>query len=162
MKKLLRMGWPIVAAAFILYSAWEDLQRKIPGSLAPQQNRTQNSGTYDSLLYRIAQVRMPLSGDRVDTATANPIRNPFRYPNATGTTSIRSSRPPQPPPPRGYVLHGTVGQHVATISDNAGVKRIVSVGDKLDSAVVEAIEGETVILRDRAGRFELGRENPLR
>jgi hypothetical protein len=60
-----------------------------------------------------------------------------------------------PPPPRRFQLKGTVGTNVATITDGAGRKRIVKVGDAVDSAEVISIEPNKVILKDRAGKFEL-------
>jgi hypothetical protein len=60
-----------------------------------------------------------------------------------------------PPPPRDYHLKGTVGRDVATIVADGGRKHIVKTGDRVDSAEVVSIEPNKVVLKDRAGRFEL-------
>ncbi|HLP41217.1 MAG TPA: hypothetical protein VK465_06895, partial [Fibrobacteria bacterium] len=88
---------------------------------------------------------------------------------AEETSPFRSIRPPRivarsggmhvPPPPRNYHLKGTVGNRVATLVNLAGVRMIVKLGERVDSAEVVSIEPNKVILKDRAGRFELLLEN---
>jgi hypothetical protein len=47
---------------------------------------------------------------------------------------------------------------VATIANAAGQRVIVKAGDQIDSAEVISIEPNRVIMKDRAGRFELQTE----
>jgi hypothetical protein len=51
-----------------------------------------------------------------------------------------------------------VGRDVATIANHAGQKMIVKAGDRIDSAEVVSIEPNRVVLKDRAGKFELQTE----
>ncbi len=136
--------------------------RHYPRSDSRPDIRSQNTPGLDSLLQDISEIHYATASSLPDSVSPKTLRNPFRLPMmATTTASAGASRPAAPPPPRSYILHGMVGGRVATISDNSGRKRIVAVGDRLDSAEVVAIDEQTVTLRDRAGRFELGRNNSL-
>ena len=124
---------------------------KYPHASTRRADRSAGAGEPDSLL---AYVRKSMRPSVPERDSGNPDENPFR--------AIHSPRPQGPgaamklePPPRRYVLKGTVGTNVATITNNAGQKEIVKVGDSIDSAEVVSIETNKVVLKDRSGKFEL-------
>jgi len=86
--------------------------------------------------------------------TAPSFENPFR-PIREPAAAIGSGAIRVEPPLRGFILRGTVGDQVATITNNAGQKQIVKTGERIDSAEVVSIEPNKVVLRDRAGKFDL-------
>jgi len=149
----LRRWWPALPAALILYWGGADFVDRYPQTQGRPAERL-SRGAPDSLL-AIAR------GFAADTAqaTAAPVENPFR--------PIHAPKPKGPgglaavhlePPPRKYVLKGTVGRDVATIANAAGQRVIVKAGDQIDSAEVISIEPNRVIMKDRAGKFELQTE----
>ncbi len=103
---------------------------------------------------------IPGSGASVAKA-ARGAGGPFRLVGgAEQAKNTRSAgwRPPPPPPSRRFVLKGTVGTEVATVGLASGRSVIVRVGDRVDSAEVLQINPGRIVLRDRAGRFELVRD----
>ena len=87
-----------------------------------------------------------------------PINDPFRSYHPKPLISATSAIPKGQPPFRNFLLSGTIGNSVATISNQKGKKIIVKVGDAVDSATVIFIEPNKVSLQDRAGNFEISRE----
>ncbi len=151
MKAQLLRWWPALPALLILYLGGSSFLEKYPRGSQRRADHASLAGAPDSLL---AFIRSGPKSAGADTAV-DPTDNPFR--------AIRQPRPAGPsptapkvdPPPRRYVLKGTVGSNVATITNNSGQKIIVKVGDPIDSAEVVSIEANKVVLKDRGGRFEL-------
>jgi hypothetical protein len=149
---------PALPALAILWFGGVSFLEKYPRSSSGVRNRAEAAQGPDSLL---ALFRLELSEETASPqadSTSAPARqeNPFR--------PIRPHRPRPaeiagamrlPPPPRDFHLKGTVGREVATLVTDRGQKHIVKKGDRVDSAEVVSIEPNKVILRDRAGRFEL-------
>lgn len=156
MSEFLRRWWPALPALIIAWFGGSSFVEKFPRPSEGNRGRAAAAKGPDSLLdgfRRKLAASAPAPGD----SSARPApENPFR--------PIRAPRPPEsrpaggmtvPPPPRNFVLKGTVGSDVATIANNAGQKLIVKVGDAVDSAVVLSIGPNKVVLKDRAGKFEL-------
>jgi hypothetical protein len=153
MNATLRTWWPALPAALILYWGASDFIARYPRAKERPAERLAGGGP-DSLLTfarAFAADTVPAAGD-----PENPFR-PIHPPKAQADRgSARFVR--TEPPPRRYALRGTVGRDVATLANNAGQKMIVKVGDRIDSAEVVSIEPNRVVLKDRAGKFELQTE----
>lgn len=148
-----RRWWPALPAALILYLGGSDFIARYPHAQVRAAERLSGGGP-DSLL----AIARAFAADTVRTSAAaadNPFR-PIHPPKAEGRPA--SAVVHIEPPPRRYVLKGTVGRDVATIANNAGQKMIVKAGDRIDSAEVISIEPNHVILKDRAGKFDLQTE----
>jgi hypothetical protein len=156
MKAKLLRWWPAVPALIILYAGGESFLEKYPRAAVPRKARFAGALAPDSLLLRIradlgSSAEMPVpEKTAIAAATENPFR-PIREPAAVAVSGALRIEPP----PRRYVLRGTVGDQVATITNNAGQKQIVKTGERIDSAEVVSIETNKVVLRDRAGKFDL-------
>jgi hypothetical protein len=148
-----RSWWPALPAALILYWGASDFAARYPQPRERRAERLSGSGP-DSLL----AFARALAADTAAPA-AEPA-NPFRpiHPGKSQAGASAAALVRMEPPPRRYVLKGTVGRDVATIANNAGQKMIVKAGDRIDSAEVVSIEPNRVILKDRAGKFELQTE----
>lgn len=151
--EILRRWWPALPALLIAWFGGESFLEKYPRRSEGPRRSASAQGP-DSLLLVASRA---LEAERPAAGSARPHPDNFFRP-------IRAPRPlaegrpggmTVPPPPRNYHLKGTVGTHVATITNNAGQKVIVKIGDSIDSAVVVSIEASKVVLKDRAGRFEL-------
>lgn len=150
--------WPAVPALLILYLGGVSFVEEFPRMASPRTARNAGSQGPDSLLASIRAADPGASANAAtDTSTLAVTRtNPFRPMHAPrmagfpGRSAVRAN-----PPPRNFILKGTVGNNVATIINNSGRSRIVKTGDSIDSAEVVDIEPDKVILRDRAGKFEL-------
>lgn len=153
MSEGLRRWWPALPAALILYWGGSDFIARYPHAQARAAERLSGGGP-DSLL-AIARRFAADSARAPATAPENPFR-PIHAPKAESRGPMAAIH--VEPPPRKYVLKGTVGRDVATVANNAGLKMIVKAGDRIDSAEVISIEPNRVILKDRAGRFELQTE----
>ncbi len=160
--KLLR-SWPILPAILILYFGVAYFFRHFP-KLSHRIIDTQSElHAPDSLLAFIQSERH--FDSLIDTSsspaqdTLATTKSPFRSPRDL-VSAIKPSHTLSKgvPPIRKYVLKGTVGNQVATIQDPTGQKHIVKVGEQLDSATVVSIESNKVVLKDRAGKFELQQE----
>src|SRR4051812_18888174 len=151
--------WPTLPALLILYVGGSAFLHKYPWESAPRASRALGSRAPDSL---VAFIRAGLRPDSVASRTSDSNQtvsreNPFRaihQPKPASELAAEIANKPGPPP-RKYVLKGTVGNNVATIANNAGQKLIVKIGDAVDSAVVVSIETNKVTLKDRAGKFDL-------
>jgi hypothetical protein len=142
--------WPALPAALILYLGLGSFIEKYPDFSDRRHSRADFAGGPDTLL---ALARA--AGTASEAATHSGTRdNPFRT-GAAIPGKGHGRRPPAPPPPRHYLLRGTVGSGVATIINAAGQKLILKVGDAVDSAVVISIAPNSVVLKDRGGTFEL-------
>lgn len=155
MMEVLRRLWPVLPALAIAWFAGASFVEKYPRRIEGPRRGATASGP-DTLM---AQFRQELAEDSLAAAPARQSDNFFRpirppRPVADGRPAMA-----MPPPPRRFLLNGTVGRSVATITDNSGRKRIVKVGDVMDSSEVLSIEPNKVILKDRSGRFELLMEN---
>jgi hypothetical protein len=153
--EFLRRWWPALPALLILWFGGASFVEKYPRRGEASKARASVSSGQDSLL---AYFRRELAADSLAAAgsQASGVENifrPIRAPRPEGAP--RPGGMTVPPPPRRFQLKGTVGTNVATITDGAGRKRIVKVGDAVDSAEVISIEPNKVILKDRAGKFEL-------
>lgn len=151
--EIIRRWWPALPALLIAWLGGESFLEKYPRR-AEGPRRSASAQGPDSLLL-VARRAEDAERAGADSARPHP-ENIFR--------PIRAHRPMAegrpggmtvPPPPRNYHLKGTVGTNVATITNHAGQRVIVKVGDPVDSAVVVSIEASKVVLKDRAGRFEL-------
>ncbi|MEO6096154.1 MAG: hypothetical protein ABIW76_10815 [Fibrobacteria bacterium] len=152
MKDKLLQWWPIAPTLVILYLGGVAFLEKYPRASTRRSNYAVGTRTPDSLLaYFRSGVALPDTGSAVPDPTENPFR-PIHQPHPAGQTANASRLEP---PPRRYVLRGTVGNNVATITNGAGQKQILKVGDRIDSAEVVSIEANKVVLKDRGGRFEL-------
>ena len=143
--------WPALPAMLILYLGGAAFVEKYPRASGHHAERATRSAGPDSLLafvHRNAEAKP-------DTLKPDPGDNPFRPIHPPRPVGQGPSTPKADPPPRRYVLKGTVGSNVATITNNSGQKQIVKVGDRIDSAEVVSIEVNKVILKDRGGSFEL-------
>lgn len=141
--------WPAAPALLILWLGASSFVEKYPRAQERRADRFAGGGP-DSLL---AWARLSAAADTVNPSESeNPFR-PIHAPRPSGPAVAGGMR--LEPPPRRYVLKGTVGTDVATIANHAGQRMIVKVGDAIDSAEVVSIEASKVILKDRAGRFEL-------
>lgn len=153
MSEGLRKWWPALPAAVILYWGGADFVARYPQAQGRPAERL-SRGVPDSLL----TIAREFAADTAQ-APAAPGENPFRpihAPKPKGTGGAVAVH--IEPPPRRYVLKGTVGRDVATIANAAGQRIIVKAGDQIDSAEVISIEPNRVILKDRAGKFELQTE----
>lgn len=149
----LRRWWPALPAAIILYLGAADFLARYPRAQERRSERLAGSGP-DTLL-AFARAFAADTGRRGNAAAESPFR-PLHPPRPQGAAAAAGMR--IEPPPRRYILKGTVGREVATIANNAGNRQIVRVGDSIDSAEVVSIESNRVVLRDRAGKFELQTE----
>jgi hypothetical protein len=150
MSQRLRQWWPALPAALVLYWGLSDFAERYPRASERTAERL-GAAAPDSLL---AFARRAAADTTPPAASENPFR-PIHPPKAAaasqGVVHLE-------PPPRKYVLKGTVGSDVATIANNSGQKMIVKAGDRIESAEVVSIEPNRVVLKDRAGRFELQTE----
>ncbi|HKP97693.1 MAG TPA: hypothetical protein VJ385_18270 [Fibrobacteria bacterium] len=149
MKERLWDWWPALPACLILYLGGASFLEKYPQATERRADRFAGAGGPDSLLAFVRKGTDP-AASRDSAAADNPFR-PIRAP----LSESRGQAVKAEPPPRRYVLKGTVGTNVATIANNSGLKQIVKVGDSIDSAEVVSIETNKVVLRDRGGKFEL-------
>jgi hypothetical protein len=149
----LRRWWPALPAALILYWVGSDFIARYPREQVRSAERL-SSGGPDSLL-AFARAFAADTARPSAAAPGNPFR-PIHAPKAEGRTAATAMH--TEPPPRKYVLKGTVGRDVATIANSAGQKMIVKAGDRIDSAEVISIEPNHVVLKDRAGKFDLQTE----
>lgn len=141
--------WPAAPACLILWLGASSFVEKYPRVPERRADRFAGGGP-DSLL---VWARLSAAADTVKPSESeNPFR-PIHAPRPTG--SVAATGMHLEPPPRRYVLKGTVGTNVATIANHAGQRMIVKAGDAIDSAEVVSIEANKVVLKDRAGRFEL-------
>ncbi len=171
--------WPLAPAMLVLYLGGASFIENFPRASHRSQDQGSRTSGPDSLL---AFIRLGIKSDSAaafDSTThpeakpvpdssgkvkvvrvQNPNReNPFRPARGPNYAADHAATGPRVEPPlRKYVLKGTVGNEVATISDHTGRKLIVKVGEGVDSAVVLSIESNKVILKDRAGKFELIQE----
>ncbi|GEM_PF-2158246 len=170
--------WPLAPALLILYlggsSFIEEYPRATQRASAPGSVQTApdsllafiHAGLKSDSLSRTGSGSSPTEPSADSSARLlaslrkfpnreNPSR-PIHGPNFSAEHA--KAGPKIEPPLRKFVLKGTVGNEVATISDHTGRKLIVKVGDGVDSAVVLSIEANKVILKDRAGKFELLQE----
>jgi hypothetical protein len=152
--------WPIIPALLILFLGGKRFIHNYPRDLHTFQDSHSDIPASDSLLVFIrAEMKKDSSATAsppiaLDSITAN--KNPFRSPHSSAMAGKRlASGPKAIPPGRKYILKGTVGDQVATIEDPSGQKHIVKVGDRVDSAIVYSIESNKVVLKDRAGKFDL-------
>lgn len=148
----LRGLWPALPALAIAWFAGASFMEKYPRRPEAARSHAAALRGPDSLLLRF---RRELAEDSAADSARDPgnFFRPIRAPRP-----VAENRPGGmvvPPPPRNFQLNGTVGREVATITNNSGGKRIVRIGDTVDSAQVISIEPNKVVLRDRAGRFEL-------
>ncbi len=164
MRDRLLRWWPALPAAAILYLGGTSFVEKYPRASERRAERQGGSAEPDSLMAFIgsgtALVAESPAGDSAEgttaaTAAAGAVGNPFRPIHQPRPAGRPGSHVKTEPPPRRFILKGTVGSNVATIANNSGQKQIVKVGDRIDSAEVVSIEANKVILKDRAGRFEL-------
>jgi hypothetical protein len=151
MSEALRRGWPILPAALILYWGASDFVARYPHAQGRRAERL--AGTAPDSLLAIALAAAADSSRAPEVPAENPFR-PIHPPKAAEPAAAVHVEPP----PRKYVLKGTVGRDVATIANGAGQRVIVKAGDRIDSAEVISIEPNRVILKDRAGKFELQTE----
>jgi hypothetical protein len=153
----LRGLWPALPALLILWLGGASFLEKYPRPAQGQRSHVDAAGGPDTLMamVRAEMAEADLAADSILSAEdASPFR-PIRPPRPVA----RSGGMQVPPPQRNYHLKGTVGNRVATIVNLAGARMIVKVGERVDSAEVVSIEPNKVILKDRAGRFELLLEN---
>lgn len=143
--------WPALPACLILYLGAASFVEKYPQETERHAERSAQGNRPDSLL---AYVRRSFDAPAPAGDSSRDFENPFR-PIHTPKPEGQVQAVKLDPPPRRYVLKGTVGNNVATITNNAGLRQIVKVGDPIDSAEVVSIETNKVILKDRAGKFEL-------
>ncbi len=159
-------SWPILPAMLILYFGGAYFFRHFPKISHRVVDAKSDPQTQDSLLVFIQSERhldsltstsSSSSSLPKDSLAAN--KSPFRTPRElAAVTKPAHAQPKGVPPLRKYILKGTVGNQVATIQDAIGQKHIVKVGEQLDSATVVSIESNKVVLKDRAGKFELQQE----
>lgn len=154
----LRRWWPALPALAVAWLGLSSFVEKYPRPTRGPRAAADGSRGPDSL---VAMVRSLSAADRAgaaaaDTAAGSETANPFRPIRAP--RPVASARPggmTVPPPPRNYHLKGTVGSNVATIVGLSGARLIVRAGDRIDSAEVVSIAPNKVVLKDRAGRFEI-------
>lgn len=159
MSEFLRRWWPALPALIIAWLGGSAFVEKYPRPAEGSQGRAAAAQGPDSLLdgfRRKLAATSPAAGD----SAALKADDPFRPIRALRPVAERrpGGRMTVPPPPRNFLLKGTVGSKVATIANQAGHKYIVKVGETIDSAVVISIEANKVVLKDRAGKFELFQE----
>jgi hypothetical protein len=163
MNRSLWHWWPLAPALLVLYLGMNSFMEKYPQQ--EQRSLKSNSPLFapDSMLILIRQAKTMDSLNQNQALKSKDsvldIRSPFRPVRNPSQVANRGAVGPKIDPPwRNYVLKGTVGNSVATIMDRNGKKIIVKVGEIVDSATVMAIESNRVILKDRAGKFELLQE----
>jgi hypothetical protein len=152
-KERLQRWWPALPAALILYFGGAAFVADYPAAPERRSENVYRAGGPDSLLTYARKAAHPDSA--AQTASENPFR-PIHAPHSEGP--VPGSAVKIEPPPRHYVLKGTVGNDVATITNSAGQKMIVKAGDQIDSAEVISIGPNRVTLKDRAGKFDLQTE----
>ncbi len=150
MNERIQRWWPALPAALILYFGGANFLAKYPVAQERRSDRNFSAAGPDSLLAFARRAAQPESVHAA--ASDNPFR-PIHAPHSEGP--VPGSAVKLEPPPRHYVLKGTVGSNVATIANNAGQKMIVKAGDRIDSAEVISIGPNLVTLKDRAGKFDL-------
>lgn len=147
----LKKWWPALGSIWLAYLFMLALKSSFPHAEIGSQKNSINSSGIDSVLTSVQKSQNNRNQDSIGIG-----RSPFMDYHSFGNTTIHINHaPPLPPPPRHYVLKGTIGDKVATITNNAGRKSIVKVGDKIDSAFVMTIAPNRVELKDRAGTFEI-------
>lgn len=152
----LRAWWPALPALIILWFGGSTFVEKYPRRGDSSRVRSTVSQGQDSLLLLFRKeldADRRAGGDSATRASVDNVFRPIRAPRPEGAS--RPGAMVMPPPPRRFQLKGTVGRNVATITDGSGRKQILKVGDTIDSAEVISIEPNKVILKDRAGKFEL-------
>ena len=107
----LRRLWPALPAALILYWVGSDFIERYPREQARAAERL-SSGGPDSLL-AIARAFAADTGRPSLASPDNPFR-PIHAPKPQGQAAASAIH--IEPPPRKYVLKGTVGRDVATIA----------------------------------------------
>ena len=154
-----RRWWPALPAALILYWVGSDFIARYP------QEQARSGATPDPSAARIPCSPSPASfrGRHGQSFPTAPPENPFRPIHAAKAEGHANAVAIHvEPPPRNYVLKGTVGRDVATITNRAGQKMIVKACDTIDSAEVISIEPNHVVLKDRAGKLISKRtSNPM-
>jgi hypothetical protein len=146
----LKKWWPALLAIWMVYICANVLTKNYPHLSKPIGKNAQDVMGIDSVLTAIKNNQVDKSMDSLQIGR-DPFGNGRHFANVVSVTHAPSA----PPPPRHYILKGTIGDKVATITNNAGRKNIVKVGDKIDSAFVLSIAPNRVELKDRAGTFEL-------
>ena len=160
MSRSFRQGWPWLLTMGILYFGGSSLLKKYPRASPKAVSPKSGVLVSDSALVFIQAEHRRDSLARISDSTSldggSFLKNPFRPLHGSVPLSAQPSGGAVTDPPwRQYVLKGTVGNEVATIADRHGKKLIVKVGDRVDSATVLSIEPNKVMLKDRAGKFEL-------
>jgi hypothetical protein len=157
MSRGLMHWWPILPALVILYFGGSAFMEGYPESTHRALDFNSRSRGPDSLIAFIEAGRH--SDSLLSSLRGKTADNPFRPVHGSANSGDKPAPGPRPDPPfRKFILRGTVGTEVATITDRGGHKLIVKVGDGVDSATVISIEPNKVVLKDRAGKFELLQE----
>lgn len=96
-------------------------------------------------------------GSSVSRDVASPVPDPFALEPvvAIPPSHAIASRPVGAPPPRPWRATGLVGRRAAVLVGPHETSVVVSVGQRIDSAVVVGISDAGVELEDRGGRFLL-------
>lgn len=159
--------WQLLPTALVLYLGSASFVERYPTTAPKTLNRYSNQSGPDSLLafldrvHRSKSLKHSVTSILKDSgASVSPNRvSPFRPVHAPSLSANHAPVGPKADPPwRKFVLKGMVGNTVATITDRLGKKVIVKVGENVDSATVISIEPNKVVLKDRAGKFDLLQE----
>ena len=146
----------IFIAGLILYLGGKKFIANYPVDQNPTQPSKLSNLDSESLFTKINAIILSDSAKNQNRKVFS--ENPFRPVHPPKPAGSFTPKPKADPPQRKFVLRGTVGTEVATISDHSGHKKIVKIGDPIDSAEVISIAPNKVVLKDRAGTFELIQE----
>jgi len=96
-------------------------------------------------------------GFPVSRDAGSPVPDPFALESVVAIPSGRvvAARPVGAPPPRPWRATGLVGRRAAVLVGPNETSVVVSVGQRIDSALVVGISDAGVELEDRGGRFLL-------
>lgn len=87
-----------------------------------------------------------------------PYRNPFAPHRSTASQAPSAPRLAPPAaalPARPWRVTGLVGTRAAVLAGGDGSSRVVSPGERVDSARVVSIDRDGVVLEDRGGKFRI-------
>ncbi len=155
---LFKKWWPALGAFILSIYAVNALYIQLPHGAEMQKQKTKGEISADELVDLALASLKEKSSTRIDSDSGAGNNNPFQEIHIAEKPANYVHTPAAPPPPRHYVLKGTVGNNVASITNNSGQKKILREGNVIDSAQVISISPNRVILKDRAGTFELSLE----
>lgn len=142
-----RFAGPIaLIVSFLFFGRWFPSQRICP----------EIAGAYSASEAGLPDASLAGVGSAVAARPDSIVPDPFALapiPEAAPSSAI--ARPSGPAPSRPWTVTGLVGARAAVLMKPDGSSTVVSVGQRIDSAVVVGISADGVELEDRGGRILL-------